>query len=183
MTTLVGRVLRPLRADPSRSPLARAELMADQEIILTSPDFSDGTSIPSAAAGPGVGDNISPTLQWRQVPTTTAQLVLLLDDIDVPLPTPLMHTAAMLPPTATRIAAGALRRGEAGVRIIPTRLAKDGYSGPRPIRGHGPHRYRFHLLASDIPIPQDVGTVRTLLSMLSGHVIARGQLTGTYERR
>ncbi len=183
MTTLVGRVLRPLRADPLRSPLARAELTAGQEIILTSPDFSDGTSIPSAAAGPGVGDNISPTLKWRQVPTTTAQLVLLLDDIDVPLRTPLMHTAAVLPPTATGIAAGALRRGEAGVWIIPTRLAKDGYSGPRPIRGHGPHRYRFHLLASDTPIPQDVSTVRTLLSTLSGHVIARGQLTGTYERR
>ncbi|MBA0045111.1 YbhB/YbcL family Raf kinase inhibitor-like protein [Mycobacteroides sp. LB1] len=182
MTTLVGRALRPLRANPRRSPLASSKLAAVEEIILTSPDFSDGAPIPLWAAGPGVGDNISPTLRWSRIPSASAQLVLLIDDIDVPLPKPLIHSAAVLQPSTAGIEAGGLRRGEAGVRIVPTRLAKDGYSGPRPIRGHGPHHYRFHLLASDIPVPENVNTVRALLTVLTGRVIARGQLTGTYER-
>lgn len=182
MTTLLGRALRPLRANPTRSPLARKALAATDQIILTSPDFSDGAPLPRSAAGPGVGANISPALRWEHIPSATTQLVLFLDDIDVPLPKPLIHNAAVLSPSAAGIEAGTLRHGQDGIRIVPTRLAKDGYAGPRPIPGHGPHRYRFHLLASDTPIPRDITTVRALLSALAGHVIARGQLTGTYER-
>ena len=76
---------------------------------------------------------------------------------------------------------GEFRSGP-GLRTVRTRLSKDGYSGPRPIPGHGPHRYRFHVLALDRPVPSDVATVKALLAAASGHVLARGTLTGTYER-
>lgn len=46
-----------------------------------------------------------------------------------------------------------------GIRVIPTRLGKDGYSGP-----------------------ENASTVRGLPSLLAGHVLARGILTGIYER-
>jgi phosphatidylethanolamine-binding protein (PEBP) family uncharacterized protein len=61
-------------------------------------------------------------------------------------------------------------------------LSKDGYSGPRPIPGHGAHRYRFHVLALGRRVPEDATSVKAVLAAASGHVMARGTLTGTYER-
>jgi phosphatidylethanolamine-binding protein (PEBP) family uncharacterized protein len=55
-------------------------------------------------------------------------------------------------------------------------------AGPRPIPGHGPHHYRFHVFALDRAIPDGVTTAKALLAGMAGHVLARGALTGTYER-
>lgn len=178
---MIGRLLRPLRCDPARSPLNRPELHAPDSITVSSPEFDDGGAMPLRSAGRGVGDNISPELHWAEIPSNTCQLVLLLDDIDVPLRAPLIHNIAILRPDATGLAAGAFGTSE-NVRIIPTMLAADGYSGPRPIPGHGPHRYRFQLLALDISVPADVASPKQLFNNAAGHVLARGTLTGSYER-
>jgi phosphatidylethanolamine-binding protein (PEBP) family uncharacterized protein len=68
------------------------------------------------------------------------------------------------------------------MRFIPGSLGHRGYAGPRPIPGHGPHRYRFLVFALDRPIPDDVTTAKALLKQAAGHVLVRGTLTGTYER-
>jgi phosphatidylethanolamine-binding protein (PEBP) family uncharacterized protein len=52
---------------------------------------------------------------------------------------------------------------------------------------HGPHRYVFQLFALGAPAAADgVSTAnarpRTLLGSVRGPVLARGRLTGTYER-
>ncbi len=57
-----------------------------------------------------------------------------------------------------------------------------GYAGPRPSPGHGPHHSRFQVFAIDEPIADSVSTAKALLARMSGHVLARGVLTGTYER-
>ena len=179
--TLIGRLLRPVRASTARSPLAGAGFAAPTTITVTSTAFADGGRIPRRHAGKGVGDDVSPALRWTGVPRATAALLLLLDDVDVPLRTPLVHSAAVLPPDSESLDEGDFRPGP-GVRNVATRLSKDGYSGPRPIPGHGPHQYRFHVLALDRPVPADAATVKALLAAASGHVLARGTLTGTYER-
>jgi Raf kinase inhibitor-like YbhB/YbcL family protein len=180
VSPLLGRLLRPLRADPARSPLSGKGFVAPRIITVSSPDFADGAPMPVRCAGPGVGDNQSPELHWTGVPSEARQLVLVLDDVDVPLRTPLIHSIAVLESDVGGLAAGAFTADQ--VRIIPTLLSKTGYSGPRPIPGHGPHRYRFHVLALDCPIPADVGSVKQLIAAASSHVIARGTLTGRYER-
>ena len=58
----------------------------------------------------------------------------------------------------------------------------DGYVGPAPIAGHGPHHYRFVVLALDTRVPDEVADHNALLAASAGHVVARGDLTGTYER-
>jgi phosphatidylethanolamine-binding protein (PEBP) family uncharacterized protein len=178
---MIGRLLRPARASTARSPLAGAGFAAPTTIAVTSTAFADGDPIPRRHAGRGVGDDVSPELRWRGVPPGTAALVLLLDDVDVPLRKPLIHSAAVLPPDCAGLDEGQFRPGPV-LRNVPTMLGKDGYSGPRPIPGHGPHHYRFHVLALDRPVPADATSVKTVLAAAAGHVLARGTLTGTYDR-
>ena len=151
--------------------------------MATSPAFSEGGPIPQRCAGRGIVKDLSPELHWTGIPEGTGQLILLLDDADAPLRKPLMHSAAALDPTLPGLAEGTLKAGTPGVRIVPTLLSKDGYSGPRPIPGHGPHRYRFYVLALGTHLPDVVlGSVKSLLSAVAGQVLARGTLTGVYER-
>jgi len=176
---LIGKLLRPVRAGRRHSRLA--PLTPALKIHVTSPAFMDGDTIPTKHAGKGVGDNISPALRWDGVPNNAAALVLLLEDEDVPLPRPLIHTVAVLTTSADHIDEGALRPGSPGIRFIKTSLGC-GYSGPRPLPGHGAHRYRFDLFAINRSVPSDVTTVRSLLNVMRGSVTARGALTGSYRR-
>lgn len=177
-----GALLRGLRASPDRSPLAAKDFDAPSTIVVTSPAFGEGRPIPERHAGRGVGDNVSPELRWQGVPPGTAALLLLLDDVDVPVRRPLFHNGAVLAPELDGLAEGEFGAGTPGVRNVPTLLSKDGYTGPRPIPGHGPHRYRFHVLALNARVPDDATSIKGVLAAASGRVLARGTLTGTYER-
>ena len=109
-------------------------------------------------------------------------MVLIIDDVDVPLPRPLLHTIAVIDPTLDHVDSDSLQPGTQGMRFIGADLGHHGYAGPRPISGHGPHHYRFQVFAIDQPIQDSVTSAKALLSGMSGHVLARGVLTGAYER-
>ena len=177
--TAVGWLLRGVRAGVDRDPFAVGPGVAALE--LTSPAFGDAAAIPRVHAGKGVGDNVSPQLDWSRIPPGTRQLVLVIDDVDVPLRRPLVHTVALIEPGITGLDRGALVPGTPGLRFLPGTLRTLGYTGPRPIPGHGPHRYRFRLFALDAAVPAAT-TARTLPGFVTEHVTARGQWTGTYER-
>ncbi|WAJ43687.1 YbhB/YbcL family Raf kinase inhibitor-like protein [Mycobacterium sp. Aquia_216] len=179
---LLGKLLRGVRSSEHRSPLSGSGFAAPESIVVTSAAFTGGAALPASSAGKGVGDNTSPHLRWDGLPPETRQVVLIIDDVDVPLPRPLLHTVAVIDPTVASVAAGALQPGTPGIRFIRADLGHRGYAGPRPIPGHGVHRYRFHVFAIDQPIPDTVGTAKALLAVMAGHVLARGTLTGTYER-
>jgi Raf kinase inhibitor-like YbhB/YbcL family protein len=177
---LLGKLLRRFRAGEARSPLAGPEYAGAATIDVTSPSFTDGSAIPQKHGGKGVGDNVSPALQWTGVPADAKQLVLIMDDLDVPMPKPLMHTIAVLAPDLGGLAEGELKPGTTGVRLI--KAFGDAYVGPAPIPGHGPHHYRFQVFALDERVGDDVADNKALLATIAGHVTARGALTGTYER-
>jgi Raf kinase inhibitor-like YbhB/YbcL family protein len=183
---LLGRLLRRIRAGEQRSPLSGSGFDVPESITVTSSAFTDGDAMPASSAGKGsgkgLGDNVSPQLRWTGLPPETRHVVLIIDDIDVPLPRPLLHTIAVIEPTLDNVAAGSLKPGTAGMRFIRADLGQRGYTGPRPIPGHGPHHYRFHVFAIDESIPDSVTTAKDLLAKMTGHVVARGVLTGTYER-
>jgi phosphatidylethanolamine-binding protein (PEBP) family uncharacterized protein len=178
----LGRLLRRVRAGERRSPLSGSGFDAPASITVTSPAFAAGDAMPRSSAGKGVGDNTSPALRWTGLPPETRQVVLIIDDVDVPLPRPLLHTIAVIEPSVDGVATGSLQPGAAGMRFIRADLGHRGYAGPRPIPGHGPHHYRFHVFAIDDTIPEGVTTAKALLARMRGHVLARGVLTGTYER-
>jgi hypothetical protein len=57
-----------------------------------------------------------------------------------------------------------------------------GYGGPCPPPGR-PHRYQFTLYALNQPLDLKAGiSKKQLLSAMQGHILAQGQLTGTYQR-
>ena len=180
---MIGRLLRNVRAGEHRSPFTGSDFAAHDDLTVTSTAFSDGGAMPTTSAGKGVGDNTSPQLSWAGLPPETRQVVLIIDDVDVPLPRPLLHTVAVIEPGVQNVDTGALQLGTAGMRFIRGGLGHHGYAGPRPIPGHGPHRYRFLLFALDQPIPEGVATGKALLKQMAGRVLARGTLTGTYERK
>src|SRR5882757_8481311 len=103
---MIGRMLRRVRSDPDRSPLAGSGFEAPATITVTSPAFADGGPIPRRHAGKGVGDDVSPEVCWQGVPPGTAALVFLMDDVDVPLRTPLIHSVAVLAPDVDGLSEG-----------------------------------------------------------------------------
>ena len=113
MTGTVGKLLRKVRAGEHRSPFAGAGFAAPYDITVTSTAFSDRSAMPAASAGKGVGDNTSPQLGWTGLPSETRQLVLIIDDVDVPLPRPLLHTIAVIESGVTHVDTGALQPGVA----------------------------------------------------------------------
>lgn len=178
----IGRLLRNRRAGEQTLAWHRPELHAPETLVVTSPAFADGTPIPARSAGHPVGDNVSPALEWSGVPDHTRELVLIVEDPDVPFSRPIVHAAARLAPRLAGVAEGDLESG-APHGDGRASFGRTGYHGPRPIPGHGPHAYVFQLFALDRPIPGDT-TLRpeTVIGAMRGHVLARGRLTGTYER-
>ena len=58
-----------------------------------------------------------------------------------------------------------------------------GYRGPAPPRGHGVHHYHFKLYALGKELDLKPGLEKkALLSAMSGHILAEGELVGTYQR-
>ena len=154
---------------------------------LSSDAFEDGASIPRRCAGKGVGDNASPQLSWTQVPEDAAELILVVEDPDAPLRRPFVHLiAAGIPASTAGIAEGMLCAGNASSLFVLglTTFHKAGYSGPRPLPGHGAHRYVFQLFALNQQSTIESGTTRDqLVSALVGKIIARGRLEGYFEQK
>lgn len=173
----LGKLLVSRRADASLSAWARLE--SDTDLILASPEFADGGALPRRFAGRGVGDNVSPALSWSGVPVEADHLVFVLEDVDAPTARPLIHTLAILSPDATSLPEGGLAPGAEGVQFLKGVLGV-GYQGPRPIVGHGEHRYRFMLFAVQGDL--DVTSQRSALDSMVGRVVARGRLVASYER-
>ena len=77
-------------------------------------------------------------------------------------------------PTQAQLPSGALQGKNDFGRI--------GYGGPCPPSGR-PHRYLFTLYALDQPLGLKAGaSKKQVLDDMRGHILAQGQLTGTYQR-
>jgi Raf kinase inhibitor-like YbhB/YbcL family protein len=189
MIEVVGKILNPLRAGEDELILS-AEKFASVpgSIQLTSSAFEDGGHIP-ALYTVEAGD-ISPPLAWSHIPPGTRELILVVEDYDVPFPQPLMHLLVYaIPPTSTGFAEGMLPSKydpteRHGFMLGRNSMHHQRYDGPAPIPGHGPHHYAFELLAMAETTLFDVVPDRDafLNAIKDKRVLATGRLTGTYER-
>ncbi|HXZ02831.1 MAG TPA: YbhB/YbcL family Raf kinase inhibitor-like protein [Stellaceae bacterium] len=183
---LIGRALRGVRAgDRHLAWNAPALAGLPDGIALDSPAFAAQAALPLRYAGIGVGDNLSPPLRWSGVPAASAELVLVIEDPDAPLPRPVVHALATgIPPRWQGLPEGALALpAEGPIRLGRGFLGRRGYAGPRPVRGHGAHRYVFQIIAVDRPLVlAEPAGLAAVLAALAGHALAKGRLIGTFER-
>lgn len=180
LLTPLGWAFRAKHADAAASIAARPELATPNRLALSSPSFADGAEIPARHCGVFIGADVSPALTWGALPAGTRELLLVLENLNSPGVMPRIHTIAALPPDSGGLAEGALTPGAPGIRFLPGRRGPGKYAGPRPLPGHGTHRYRFHLYALDEPAElAAAGDAAQLPAALDGHVLAAGTLTGT----
>jgi Raf kinase inhibitor-like YbhB/YbcL family protein len=149
-------------------------------LSIASPAFADGETIPERYSR--MGGNESPPLRWNGTPEGARSFALIVDDPDAPGGV-FRHWAIYDIPADRR----ELRPGEVGTTDLPQArndFGDRGYGGPQPPAGHGPHRYRFKLLALDVAtlnVAADTD-VRSIENAAEPHVIERAQLTGLFER-
>jgi len=153
---------------------------------LTSPDFEPNAEIPARFTCEG--EDASPALAWSGVPEKARSLALIVDDPDAPDPkapkTTWVHWVLYnLPPAASGLPQKASAKDlPPGTREGLNDWKRTGYGGPCPPIGR--HRYFFKLYALDAELP-DLGrpTKAKLEEAMAGHVLARAELIGTYQKR
>jgi hypothetical protein len=185
---IIGRLLRPLRSGTDKLAGNDPRIAAPTSIRVSSPAFESGTTMPETYRG---AHGIFPPIAWSGAPPETRQLVMIAEDVDVPLPAPLVHAIAYgIEPEMAGFAAGAIPALGRGTRDYVEGAwlglaagVAPGYAPPTPIPGHGAHRYVYQVFALDealrrFPKPP---SKRRLLAAIAGHVLARGAVVGLAE--
>jgi len=151
------------------------------KLQLNSPAFESGDEIPSKYTGEG--EDVSPPLQWTNVPDGTRFFALVCHDPDAPVVSGgtygFVHWVLYnIPGSTTSLpeGSGEYTKGRNGRN-------QEGYMGPMPPEGHGTHHYFLWLFALDEDLNLEPGiTLWQLLERIDPHVIGMNRLVGTYKR-
>ena len=154
-------------------------------LALTSPVFNQDGAIPKLYTCQD--KNISPALAWSGLPAGTKSLALIVDDPDAPDPAAPKMTWVHwvlynIPTSATGLAeAVAPAALPSGTREGTNDWKRTGYGGPCPPIGR--HRYFHKLYALDTVLPDlKLPTKTALEKAMQGHVLAKVELMGTYQK-
>lgn len=155
-------------------------------ISIQSTAFASGQPVPVQHTGDG--RDLSVPLSWSGVPAGAKELALLCDDPDAPRAEPWVHWVLYkIPPDTQGLPAGVPARSNlespAGALQGKNDWGTIGYRGPAPPRGHGVHHYHFKLYALDATLDVVPGLTKAdLIEAMKRHILAEGELIGTYQR-
>ncbi|HEX9767714.1 MAG TPA: YbhB/YbcL family Raf kinase inhibitor-like protein [Kiloniellales bacterium] len=154
-------------------------------LALVSPAFTDQGEIPRRYTCEG--EDVSPPLSWSGVPDGTKSFALIVDDPDAPDPkAPRMtwvHWVLYNLPADTRELPEAIdpEALPPGTEEGQNDWKNLGYGGPCPPIGR--HRYFHKLYALDTRLANLGAATKTKLeAAMQGHILARADLVGTYEK-
>lgn len=166
---------------------------SERVMNVTSSAMEEGAKIDPRFTEEGL--DVSPPLAWSDVPGETKSFALICDDPDAPSPRnprpdPWVHWILFnIPADCRELPEGVARDGAPSQVPGATQGANSwpsdniGYRGPAPPPGSGAHRYFFKLYALDTSLDLPAGADKAdLLKAMSGHVVATGQIMGTFER-
>ncbi|MEK7773667.1 MAG: YbhB/YbcL family Raf kinase inhibitor-like protein [Deltaproteobacteria bacterium] len=151
---------------------------------ILSPDFKDGDTVPRRFSCDG--EDMSPEIQWDGAPPAAKSLVLVVEDPDAPSGTFTHWIVYDMPSSLHKLSRG-IGNGAIPGGVIKqgrTDFGRNGYGGPCPPKGHGPHRYNFILMALDIPalgLPDGAGK-SDIERAMKGHILGTTKLMGIYRR-
>lgn len=185
---IIGKLLKNRRAGEHGLAWQLPNLVGGTDFEITSPDFEHEAPLDPIHASTRIGGrDLSPALAWSGLPEGAAELLLVIEDPDAPTGLPFVHCVALLEPTLTALPRSGLNADSPapGVRLLRSGWGR-GYTGPAPIKGHGPHRYVFQLFALTEPIitvagrPVAEAKPRDVLAAATSH--ARARIDALYER-
>lgn len=168
-------------------PLAmdRDETATDATIDVASADIDPDAAIPPRHSE--YADGLSPQLSWAAV-NGAVSYAIILEDPDAKPITPFVHWVAWnIPGTLTELPDGLQEQARLtapdGVMQGLNSAGRHGYMGPKPPVGDPPHHYHFQVLALDAMLDLPATADRdAFLAAAKGHVIAKGDLVGTYQQ-
>jgi Raf kinase inhibitor-like YbhB/YbcL family protein len=148
---------------------------------IASTAFVNGAAIPERFTCDDA--NLSPPLDWHDLPAGALSLALVCSDPDAPSGT-FYHWAVFdIPADRTGLAEGMARTGEQPIRQAVNDFGKTGYDGPCPPRGHGRHRYGFRLYALSVDrLPLRNPSCRDVEREVRRHLLDEAMFVGSYER-
>jgi len=154
----------------------------DMTLSLSSPVFQDARNIPIKYTCDG--QDVSPPLTWGEPPSDTQSFALIMDDPDAPSGVFTHWLLFNLPADSRELMEAIQAQNELANSTLQGKndFGKIGYGGPCPPSGAA-HHYRFTLYALDQRLDLTAGASRKQISdAITGHILARGQLTGMYQR-
>ena len=152
------------------------------KIAMRSTAFIHGGMIPSRYTCDG--ENISPPIEWDPLPPGTRTIAIIADDPDAPRGTWVHWVIYNLPSEDRWLPENVpcVEHQPDGCFQGTNDFGRIGYGGPCPPAGT--HRYFFRLYALDTRLSLPAGVrKKDLLRAIEGHVLATGELMGTYSRR
>ena len=157
-----------------------SELAASEGLSQHSTAFSHNGTIPKRHTCQG--DDISPPLRWRDVPSGAKSLVLIVDDPDAPKVTWVHWVLYNLPAETGGLPTAVMSKDlPAGTEEALNSWGRVGYGGPCPPIGR--HRYFFKLYALDTRLDglpkQDKDAI---VEAMQGHIVEETQLMETYQK-
>lgn len=166
--------------------IARPQTQTQGKLTPSSSSFAKGGAIPARYSE--YADGVSPALSWTAVPNAKSYVVIM-EDPDAKPVTPFVHWLAWnIPAAITSLPEGLQEQPRLtepdGVLQGRTTRGTIGWTGPRPPVGDPPHHYHFQVYALDAMLDVPWGAERdTLLDAMKGHVLAKGELLGTYAQK
>jgi Raf kinase inhibitor-like YbhB/YbcL family protein len=178
----VGKAMAGVRAGADKLLLNEEAAAAPETIEVRSSAFADGGAIPVRFTADGEG--VSPPLSWSNLPTGARQVLVVVEDPDIPAPQPFIHLIAVFDATATGADEGDLGKNDTSRAILGKHsMGGVGWLPNDPPPGHGPHHYLFQVFALDRAIDWDAHPGKDeVKAAIKDAVLAKGVLTGIYER-
>ena len=156
-------------------------LETKNKMEITSSAFKDGQPIPARFTCDD--KNISPPLAWSAVPPNTASLALIVEDPDAPTGVWNHWVLFNLPADTGALPEDAAKSFPPNAREGVNDFKRIGYGGPCPPTGKA-HRYFFKIFALDTSLNVPAGASRQdVEAAMTKHVLAQGQLMGTYQKQ
>jgi Raf kinase inhibitor-like YbhB/YbcL family protein len=151
------------------------------DIRITSPAFEDGGAIPEKYTCDDL--DMSPPIEWTNVPDGTETIAIVCDDPDAPMKTWIHWVIFNIPGDVTRLPENVPpeKELENGTRQGMNDFHKVGYGGPCPPSGMHRYFFKIYALNTTLDLPAGVSKPHLMIAM-EGHVLSQAHLMGTYTR-
>jgi len=143
---------------------------------ISSSAFEHNKQIPSKFTCDGA--NISPPLEFADIPDGTESLALIVDDPDAPSGDWVHWLIWNIAPNIINVDENRVPAG--GIQGI-TSFGNSSYGGPCPPSGTHRYFYKLYALDTELSLPNSAQKSDLLVAM-EGHILANTELVGLYKR-